>query len=288
MGNRGSASTVTASTVARWVKARVAFSLWAVIAISGFCVAQTQPAQSDGSLADAARQARAQKAQGSTDTSDAQSKAQRIANELSEGQNNQSATHPAQATQATPAPAQPAPASASENTAPAPAPANPPGSTVAAGFKVHAFNYCKSRNECWNASVLVPAEAQLVSSACKQYAFESKVQGTTFLLLAGPAAADCDGNGGADPVRWKQLLDPESKRAPGTYSLISSLNTTLAGKPAVVTTMSFRKGLDSWMGKRGEVESNGVPLVVGCMAPRDHFADGDAVCSKLIESLLLP
>ncbi len=277
MGNRRSASTGGRS--AAW---SVALSLGAAIVLTafvGFCAAQ---AQQGGSLGDAARQARAQKAQGPGGTSDAQSKALQTANELSEDQNRQSASHAPQAS------AQPAAANAPENPAPAPAAANPAGSTIPAGFKVHAFNYCKSRTECWNASVLVPADAKLVNSTCKQSAFETKVQGTTFLLMAGPAAADCDGDGGPDLVRWKQLVDPENKRAPGTYSLISSLNTSLAGKPAVVTTMSFRKGLDSWMGKRGEVESNGVPLVVGCMAPRDHFADGDAVCSRLIESLVLP
>jgi hypothetical protein len=272
---------VSSSTAAGWEKRRLVRSLWAVIAISGFCIAQTQPAQPDSSLADAARQARAQKAQNGSDASDAQSKAQQTANELSEDQNDK---NPSRATQNT---AQ-APASATDNAATAHTAANPPGSTVPAGFKVQGFKYCKSRSECWNASVLVPAEAQLVSSTCKQYAFEAKVQATTFLLMAGPATADCDGNGGTDLVRWKQLVDPENKRAPGTYSLISSLNTTLGGKPAVVTTMSFRKGLDSWMGKRAELENNGVPLVVGCMAPRDHFADGDAVCTKLLESLVLP
>jgi len=280
MGNRR-----TRSTNARSATSRLAFTLaTAIITVAGFCAAQTQPSQSGGSLADAARQARAQKAQGSGDTSDAQSKAQQTANALSEDQNNQSASHATQST------AQPAPASALEPPTPAPAPiaANPPASTIPAGFKVHAFNYCKSRSECWNASVLVPADAKLVNSTCKQSAFETKVQGTTFLLMAGPAAADCDGNGAADLVRWKQLVDPENKRAPGTYSLVSSLNTSLAGKAAVVTTMTFRKGLDSWMCKRAELENNCVPLVVGFMAPRDHFADGDAVCSKLIESLLLP
>jgi hypothetical protein len=474
MRNRGSASTVVG-----WAKAHVACSLWAVILISGFCSAQTQSAQPDGSLADAARQARTQKAQ--SGSSEAQQNAQQIADELSEDQNDNGAPggfktynagdyqlwvpapyhvdghddagvvlsgpmigakHPivmvgtpiaahwqnnddafadsvskfsrlyaptvtcakttivdrpafqcslaegtllgthvsgnalfvlgsgnfypvfcvapsdshnrdylneshslagkerakqnlsreeddartvfgkcdtvfqsfhlrAQATKqdAVPGKASSAaavvaaktdmpssgavtarPSTQEPQSATPQATTNdpPPASTIPAGFKVHAFNYCKSRTECWNASVLVPADAKLVSSTCKQYAFESKVQETTFLLMAGPAAADCDGNGGADLVRWKQLVDPENKRAPGTYSLISSLNTTLAGKPAVVTTMSFRKGLDSWMGKRGEVESNGVPLVVGCMALRDHFADGDTVCTKLIESLVLP
>jgi hypothetical protein len=165
------------------------------------------------------------------------------------------------------------------------------GGAAPAGFKVQPFNYCRAHHDCWNASVLVPADAKLVSSSCKQYAFESKVQGATFLLMAGPAIPDCDGTGnggGADLVRWNELVDPENKRAPGTYTLVGSQSTTIDDKPANIVTISFRKGLDSWMGRRAELESNGVPLVVGCMALKDHFDDGEAVCSKLIESLQLP
>lgn len=158
------------------------------------------------------------------------------------------------------------------------------------GFKVHPFQYCKGPQQCWNASVLVPADAQLINSTCKQYVFETKIKGNSFLLLVGPEAGDCNGHGGGgpDPVRWNELVDPETKRAPGTYNLISSQGTTLDGKPAVITTIGFRKSLDSWMGKRAEVENNGVPLVVGCLAPRDHFSDGDQVCSALIDSLQMP
>ncbi len=163
-----------------------------------------------------------------------------------------------------------------------------PQSTAPDGFKIHSFNYCKSANQCWDASLFVPADAQLVSSGCKQYIFESRIQGTSFLLMAGPAACDSGTPAANDLVRWKQLVDPENKRAPGTYSMISSQTTTLQGKPAAITTLSFRKGLDDWMGKRIEIESNGVPLVVGCIAPREHFADGEAVCSTMIGSLQLP
>jgi hypothetical protein len=163
-------------------------------------------------------------------------------------------------------------------------------STVPPGYKVHPFHYCSGPQQCWDASVLVPADAQLISSDCNQHVFETKVQATAFLLMAGPARGDCDGRGAspANLVRWKQLADPESARAPGTYSTISSQMTKLAGKLATITTMEFRTGLTEWMGKRVEVESNGVPLVVGCIAPRDHFDDGDAVCSTLIGSLQLP
>ena len=163
-----------------------------------------------------------------------------------------------------------------------------PESTAPAGFKIHSFNYCKSANQCWDASLFIPADAKLVSSGCKQFIFQSKIQGTDFLLMAGPAACDSGTPAANDLVRWKQLVDPENKRAPGTYATISSQTTTLQGKPAAITTLSFRKGLDDWMGKRVEVESNGIPLVVGCIAPRDHFADGEAVCSTMIGSLQLP
>jgi hypothetical protein len=168
--------------------------------------------------------------------------------------------------------------------------ANPSASSAPAGYKVHPFHYCSGPQQCWDASVLVPAEAQLISSDCKQYVFESKVQGTPFLLMAGPAAGECgdQSSGGPNLVRWKQLADPESKRAPGTYNTISTQVMKLAGKTAAITTMHFRNGLTDWMGKRAEVDSNGVSLVVGCIAPRDHFDDGDAVCSTLIGSLQLP
>lgn len=161
------------------------------------------------------------------------------------------------------------------------------GSTIPAGFKLQAFSYCKSINECWDASVLVPAEAQLVSSDCKQYVFEMKVQGLPFQLLMGPAG--CAGNNDpASQVRWKQLVDPDSARAPGTSSTISAQQMKLDGKPAFVTQMRFKKNFVDWIGRRAEVENNGAHLVVGCMSPKDNFADGDAICSGLIGSLRLP
>jgi hypothetical protein len=164
-------------------------------------------------------------------------------------------------------------------------------SSVPAGFKAHPFTYCRNQRECWNASVIVPADAQLVSSDCKQYVFEMKVQGSPFLLLAGPAGGEgCGNRSSSDPsqVRWNELAAPENRRAPGTSSTISSQQATLDGKPGFITRIGFRKGLTEWMGKRAEIESNGVPLVVGCMAPREHFGDGETICSSLIESLQLP
>lgn len=161
---------------------------------------------------------------------------------------------------------------------------------VPSGSKVQAFIYCKTASQCYNASVLVPNEAQLVSSDCKQYIFETKVQGAPFLLLAGTGGDGCTGHGKGDTnqVRWDELAQPESGRAPGTFTLVGSLQATLDGKPAVITQILFRKGTTTWMGKRAEIDSNGVPLVVGCMAPREHFADGDAICSGLMDSLRLP
>jgi len=166
-----------------------------------------------------------------------------------------------------------------------------PESTVPAGLKVQAFNYCQTQTQCWDASVLVPADAQLVSSDCKQYVFEMKVQGSPFILLAGASGTNaCAGRSANDPsqVRWNQLVDPETKRAPGSSSTISSQMTKMDGKPAVITMMNFKKGLADYRSKRAEVESNGFTIVVGCMAPRDRFADGDTICSALIESLRLP
>jgi hypothetical protein len=182
--------------------------------------------------------------------------------------------------------------SARATTSPAPPTTAAAQSTVPAGFKIQAFTYCKSHTQqCWNASVLVPTEAQLVSSDCKQFVFETRVKGSPFLLLMGPAGAEsCPGRNPSDgsTVRWKQLVDPERERDPGTSSTISAEQTSLDGKRAFVTEMRFRKGAADWIAKRAEVENNDAQLVVGCMAPKDTFSDGDSICSGLIESLRLP
>lgn len=181
-------------------------------------------------------------------------------------------------------PGQPVPAAPA-----AAAAATPAAPSAPEGGRIHAFNYCKSTRDCWNASVIVPADAKLVSSDCKQFVFETKVQGTTFLLLAGQGDG-CGTRAASDAnlVRWKQLVDPENLRAPGTSSTVSSLEVKLDGKPAVITTMKFKRGLSDWEGKRAEVEANGLQVVVGCMAPRDQFPDVEPVCSALISSLRLP
>src|SRR5258708_2090467 len=165
-----------------------------------------------------------------------------------------------------------------------------PTTTIPAGFKVHAFKYCSGVHQCWDASVLVPVDAKLVSSGCQQYVFEVKVQGSPFLLMTGAAGASCDNgtNAPSDPVRWHQLVDPENKRAPGTFVTISSWQARLDGRPGIVTTIGFRKMMEDWMGRRAEVEANGIPLVIGCMAPKEHFIDGEALSTALIDSLPFP
>jgi hypothetical protein len=139
--------------------------------------------------------------------------------------------------------------------------------------------------------VLVPSTASLVSSDCNQYVFEIELKGQPFLLMTGSEGGDgCEGRRSDDPslVRWQQLVAPENQRAPGTSSTVSDQQTVLDGKPAIVTEIKFRKGLTEWIGKRAEVQSNGVPLVVGCMAEEVHFPDGDDFCTNLIGSLRMP
>ena len=177
---------------------------------------------------------------------------------------------------------------AASNVATAAAP-TAPQSALPEGFKAQPFTYCKSRSQCFDASVLVPADAQLLSSSCKQYIFQVKVQGTPFLLLAGPAGGEgCTAGSSSGQVSWNELAAPDNQRAPGTFNTIGSQQTTIDGKAAVIVQMGLRKGGESWMGKRAEIESNGVALVVGCLGHRDHFADADTVCSSWIESLRLP
>jgi len=177
-----------------------------------------------------------------------------------------------------------------QSIAPAAAPATPTPvaqTAVPEGFKEHSFKYCKGHTQqCWDVSVAIPADAKLLSSDCKQYIFETKVQGSPVFLMAGAEGNECENHSNTpDPVSWHQLVDPETKRAPGTFATISSEARMIDGKPAAVITIGFRKGLSEWMGKRAEVENSGTQVVAGCLAPREHFADGDAICTALIASL---
>jgi hypothetical protein len=300
----------------------------ALLALPPFAGAQDQQQQT-GSLADAARQARAQKQAQGADAG----KAQQIANELSDDQNakttpvqprdpmtpatgtatnapaSQNSTAAAQkssdatvnngassATTQTGASAAPAGNAPTPSANPTQTAAAPTSSTPAAqnsmpkGPKAQPFNYCKRQNDCWDASVLVPADAKLITSECKQYVFETKVKGNPYMLMAGPAGDAClnSNKSTANQVHWGELATPESALPPGAFNLISSEETTLAGQPALQIEIGFRKGLTEWTGKRIELQSNGVPLVVGCMAPREHFEDGAAVCSAWMQSLRLP
>jgi hypothetical protein len=171
-------------------------------------------------------------------------------------------------------------------------PDNTADTDIPDGFKTYTFNYCNDKSQqCWDAQIFIPVDAKLLSSGCTQYVFETKVKGQPFLLLAGETGvAACKDHPGSepDPVRWHQLVDPESARSPGSANTISSLQMTLADQPAVITKLRFRKGTSDWMAKRADVETDGVQLVIGCMAPRDHFADGDELCTTVIESFRLP
>jgi hypothetical protein len=298
----------------------------AILLVRPVSVGAQDPQQQTGSLADAARQARAQKQGQGADAS----KAQQIANQLSEDQNAKTSPQPrdpmtpttgtssnAPAGQNAAAGAQKSadtPANTAAGGATTPAGASPadnafapnanltqtaasPASSAAAaqnsvpkGPKAQPFNYCKRQNDCYDASVLVPADAKLISSECKQFVFETKVKGNPYMLMAGPAGDAClnSNKSTANQVHWGELATPESALPPGAFNLISSEETTLEGKQALLIEIGFRKGLTEWVGKRIELQSNGVPLVVGCMAPRDHFEDGNAVCSAWMESLRLP
>ncbi len=209
---------------------------------------------------------------------------------LPEGPSARKAANPNVATAAPVVPPSVAAAAVKKAVAPAPAPQQSTDG-VPAGYKVHAFTYCKTQRDCFDASVLVPTGAKLLSSDCKQYIFELKLQDQPYLLLAGTGSGEgCGKRSSSDPnnVRWNDLVALESERAPGTSSTVSSLQATVDGKNAVITTMKFKSGLAFWMGKRAEVETNGVSIVVGCMGPREHFPDNEQVCSALIDSLRLP
>jgi hypothetical protein len=158
------------------------------------------------------------------------------------------------------------------------------------GFKRHSFSYCKNQgSDCRSASVVVPAEAHQLIADCGQ-PFEMQVSGEPLFLMVSAGGFPCAGRMGNDPsvVRWYQFADPQGDSNRGRAPSVGNLQMMLDGKPATITQVPFKNGARIWISKRADLESNGVPLIVGCIAPREHFADAEAICQTLIDSLRLP
>jgi hypothetical protein len=165
------------------------------------------------------------------------------------------------------------------------------GVLVPAGMKAQSFSYCATKGGgCWNASFFVPANAVLVNSDYSEFVFQVPLGDDKVLLYAGPAGIGGVTRLSSDPklVQWEEMNDPEGWIGLGKAQAVTHDEATIAGKPGILTHFEFKKTSATFAGVRATVESHGVVVLVGCMVPKNRFADADEMCSGLLDSLRLP
>jgi hypothetical protein len=173
-------------------------------------------------------------------------------------------------------------------------------SPAPAGFQALSFRYCLNPDQCREASAIIPANAETISTVNGQHIFRSVLPGeipqgnlpqrNVVMLYAGPADVNAPYRSLTDPdyIRIRDLANSNgwSREKPAD---VSTQELTIDEKPALVTRFRFQREKQTWwVGERALIENRGAQFLVGCAASEEHFADAEAICTTLLKSLRLP
>jgi hypothetical protein len=168
------------------------------------------------------------------------------------------------------------------------------GDVAPQGFQSFALQYCQNPQHCSEASVVIPEKAEVVSRTNGQYIFKTLLNGDPVLLYAGPADVNMPYRSMSDPdfVRMRDLANSNGWSHERTDG-VSTQELTIAGRPALMTRFRYqRDGKIWWMGERaviqlqtGQVQTG--QFLLGCTSPEQRFADAEALCTTLVNSLRL-
>jgi len=166
-----------------------------------------------------------------------------------------------------------------------------------AGFQSYSVQYCPNPQQCSEAKVLIPEKAEVVSRTNGQNIFKTTLNGDPVFLYAGPADVNAPyrGMSDADYIRIRDLANSNGwsrEKADG----VSTQELTLEGRPALTTRFRYQRNNQTWwVGERTLIEmktspyeTGGLQFLVGCTAPEQRFADAEALCTTLLNSLRLP
>ncbi len=165
------------------------------------------------------------------------------------------------------------------------------GTTVApAGFESFILQYCQNPQQCSEASVVIPEKAEVVSRTNGQYIFKAALDGESVMLYAGPADVNAPYRSLTDPdyIRMRDLANANgwSREKPDS---VSTQDLTIEGRPALMTRFRYQRDQKRWwIGERVLIDNQGKQFLLGCAAPDEHFADAEALCTTLVNSLRLP
>lgn len=167
---------------------------------------------------------------------------------------------------------------------------NSEGSSAPAGFQSFALQYCQNPQQCSEATVIIPDKTEVVSRTNGQHIFKTALDGEPVFLYAGPADVNAPYRSLTDPdyVRMRDLANANGwsrEKADG----VSTQELTIEDRYALMTRFRYQRDQKRWwIGERVLVQNRSGEFLVGCTAPEEHFADAEALCTTLVNSLRLP
>lgn len=169
---------------------------------------------------------------------------------------------------------------------------NTEGSRAApAGYQSFVLQFCQNPQQCAEASVAIPENAEVVSRTNGQHIFKAPLDGgESVMLYAGPADVNAPYRSltDADYVRMRDLANSNGwshEKADG----VSTQDLTIEGRPSLLTRFRYQRDQKRWwIGERLLIGNRGAQFLVGCAAPEEHFADAEVLCTTMVNSLRLP
>jgi hypothetical protein len=173
---------------------------------------------------------------------------------------------------------------------------NAEGKSLApAGFQAFVVEFCQNPQQCSEATVTIPEKAEVVSRINGQHIFKAVLNGDSVMLYAGPADVNNPYRSMTDHdyIRIRDVANSNGwsrEKADG----VSTQELTVDGHPALMTRFRYQRDSQSWwIGERALIQVKrspydaGYQFLVGCTAPEERFADAEALCTTLVNSLRL-
>jgi hypothetical protein len=168
---------------------------------------------------------------------------------------------------------------------------NSEGSSLApSGFQPFSIQFCFHPQACGEASVVIPEKAEVVTRVNGQYIFKVAQNGSPVLLYAGPADVNAPYRSltDLDYIRMRDIANSNgwSREKPDS---VSTQELTVEGFPALMTRFRYQRDQKTWwVGERTLVDLHGAQFLLACTAPEGNFADAEALCTTLVNSLRFP
>jgi len=164
-----------------------------------------------------------------------------------------------------------------------------------AGFQSFAVQYCQNPQHCSEAKVMIPEKAEVVSRINGQHIFKVMLNGDPVMLYAGPADVNNPYRSMTDHdyARIRDVANSNGWSGEKTDG-VSTQELTIDGHPALMTRFRYQRDSNIWwVGERALIQAkvspydSGYQFLVGCTAPEQRFADAEALCTTLVNSLRL-